>query len=361
MRRLSLAILFVLFLGHSVHAQKVQIALDGAADLSPVYATTTLPANADQVVLLFTLNDLQQHAIHTNIVPITAKGSFTINREGQSQVIASGTGSRFLIRHSFIGDLPVGRWNATVTVDGKPFGSQEFDVVPASAPLKVSSPLELAGSLAKGAEWSSDVRAPFEPIPGLKMNLDGLTNADAQGWLRTTSVRKISALDADGARVDIYRSGKLNSSLWTIATDKGIAITKALTGDQSDAMQPPEVIVAWPLTAQFHTSWAWHDDREKPESGDRFEMWGPVPVKTPSGEAQGYVILQKITDDSDPKLVSGTVETHIVPGLGTVYTAFVQSIPQYHTAMRIESRLTVMKKGAGAEPEMRKYPASSNK
>lgn len=361
MRRSLFVILSILFLGHSVRAQKVQIALDGAADLSPVYATTSLPANAGQVVLLFTLPDQQRHALQTNIVPITAKGEFTINAVGKSQVIASGTGSRFLIRHFFIGDLPVGRWRATVTIDDKPFGSQEFEVVPASGPLKLSSPLELAGSLAKGAEWTTDVRAPYEPRPGYKMNLDGLTNADAQGWLRTTSVRKIVALDADGARADIYRSGKLNSSLWTIVTDKGIAVTKALSGDQTEVMQPPEVIVAWPLAAQFHSSWGWHDNRQKPEFGDRFEMWGPLPIKTPTGEVQGYVVLQKIIDESDPNSVVGTIETHIAPGLGTVYTVFVQSLPQYQTAMRIESRLTAMKHGSGPEPELRKYASSLDK
>jgi len=103
-----------------------------------------------------------------------------------------------------------------------------------------------------------------------------------------------------------------------IVTDKGIAATKARTGDKTSALQPPEVFVTWPLAAEFHTSWGWHDDRQKPEFGDRFEMWGALPVKTPTGEAQGYVVLQKITDGSDPKLVAGTVESHIVPGLGTV-------------------------------------------
>jgi hypothetical protein len=90
-------------------------------------------------------------------------------------------------------------------------------------------------------------------------------------------------------------------------------------------------------------------------------MWGPLPVKTPTGEAQGYVVLQKITDDSDPKLVAGTVESHIVPCLETVYRVFVLSIPQYQTATRIESRLTAMNHGSGPEPEIGKYPGSANK
>jgi len=86
MRRLLLVMLPIMFLGRCVHAQNVQIALDGAADLSPVYPTSKIPANAGQVVVLFTLGDQQHHTIQTDITPITAVGKFTINPEGQTAV-----------------------------------------------------------------------------------------------------------------------------------------------------------------------------------------------------------------------------------------------------------------------------------
>ena len=82
-------------------------------------------------------------------------------------------------------------------------------------------------------------------------------------------------------------------------------------------------------------------------------------VTTPNGEAPGYVVLQKITNEDDSTMIAGSIETHVVPGLGIVYTASVQSIPQYQTAMRIESRMTSMKHGSGPEPEIRKYAGSS--
>jgi hypothetical protein len=354
MRLAPLAILSVMLLGHTAYAQDIQIALDGAADLSPVYPTSKIPANAGQLVVLFSYGDQQHHFIHTEIIPITAAGKFTMDREAQTEVIAFGAGSRFLIRHFFIGDLPVGRWRLTVAIDNKPFGSQEFEVVPATVLLKLSSPVALVGSLANGSEWTSEVRAPYEPRPGLKVALDGITKVDSQGWLRTTLIRKVVSLDPEGSRTDIYRTGKLNSSVWTIVTDKGIVASKAIADGEQARMQPPEVIIAWPVT-EFHTSWRWHDKRQKPELGDRFEMWGPLPVKTPDGEAPGYVVLQKITDEADSTVIAGSIETQVVPGLGMVYTASVQSIPQYQTAMRIESRVTSMKHGSGPEPEIRKY------
>jgi hypothetical protein len=73
--RISLfAILSILLLGTSVRAQNVQLALDGAADLSPVYPTARIPANAGQLVVVFTYGDQQRHLIHTEITPITAVG-----------------------------------------------------------------------------------------------------------------------------------------------------------------------------------------------------------------------------------------------------------------------------------------------
>jgi len=84
-------------------------------------------------------------------------------------------------------------------------------------------------------------------------------------------------------------------------------------------------------------------------------MWGLLPVKTPNGEAPGYVILQKMPDSDEPTVIAASTETHVVPGLGIVYTASVQSIPRYQTAIRIETRLTATKRGTGPEPETRKY------
>jgi hypothetical protein len=342
-------------------AQNVQIALDGAADLSPVYATAKIPANARQLVAVFTYGDQQQHKITTQITPIAATGKYTINSQGQAEAIASGDGTRFLVRHVFLSDLPVGRWHLAVTVDDKLFGSQEFEVVPAAAPLKLTSSVELMGSLTKGTEWTCEVRALHEPRRGLQIPFDGITEADPlPGWLRGTTVTRVIAFDPEGVRTDIYRGGKLASSAWTLATDKGIAVSKMMSGGAAQEADPPELIIDWP-GVEFQQSWRWHDNRQKPEFGHQFEMWGPLPVKTPNGEGQGYVMLQKIPDGNDPTVIASSTETHIMPGLGIVYTASVQSIPQYQTAIRIETRLTSMKRGSGPEPEMRKYAGSPDK
>jgi hypothetical protein len=354
MRALLVAVLAVMFLGCNASAQSLQLALDGAADLSPVYPTLKIPANAGQFVAIFTFGDQKRHKIETAMTPIEAVGSYTINPQGQTEVIAAGDGTRALMRYFFQSDLPVGRWRLTVKLDGKPFAAQEFSVVPAAAPLQLHRPLSLAGSLTKGSEWTSEVRALQEIRPGIKISLGNVTKADANGWLHTTAVSKVIALTQEGAQTDNYRGGMLVNSIWTIVTDKGLAIAKFETAGHATVPDPPQLILAWPLK-QFHTSWRWHDKRQKPEFGDQFQMWGPLPVKTPDGEAPGYVVLQKTPADTDATVIASSSEIHIVPGLGTVYSKLVQPIPQYRTAIHIESSLISMKHGSGPEPEMRPY------
>jgi hypothetical protein len=243
-----------------------------------------------------------------------------------------------------------------VLVDDKPLGSLDFDVVPAAAPLKLKSPVELWGSLANGTQWSDEVRALYEPVPGVRLEFPGITEADPEpGWLRGTQTASVVASDSAGARIDTYRAGKLFSSAWMLVTDKGIAASKTVTGGDTSEAGPPELVIASPAAA-FQQSWRWHSKGQKPEFDRLHEMWGPLTVKTPNGEAQGYVLLEKIPDSDDPSLVATSIESRIVPGLGTVYAATVVPIPQFHTAVHIEARLHAMKPGSGPEPETRKLP-----
>jgi hypothetical protein len=356
MHRLLLIILSITFLCRCALAQNVQIALDGAADLSPVYVTTRIPTNAREIVAVFSNDDQKQHGIETKVTPIAAAGKYTINSRGDVKAIAFGTGTRYLVRHKFLTDIPEGRWRLEVLVDDKPLGSLDFDVVPAAVPLKMKSPVELMGSLTEGTEWSNEVRALHEPRPGLQIPFEGITDPDPQpGWLRGTEVARVVASDPGGVRTDTYRAGKLFSSIWTLVTDKGIAVSKTVSGGDTSEISPPELVIAWPGEG-FQQSWRWHNKGQKPEFDHQFEMWGPLAVKTPNGAAQGYVILQKIPNSDDPTLVAASTETHIVPGLGIVYTASVASIAQLQTAVRIETRLHAMKRGSGPEPEIRKLP-----
>jgi hypothetical protein len=114
-------------------------------------------------------------------------------------------------------------------------------------------------------------------------------------------------------------------------TDKGIAISKMVADGQTSSADPPELMFASP-GAEFHKSWLWHDKKQPPASGHQFQMWGPLPLKTPNGEASGYVMLQKIPNESDPSVIDGSTETGVVPGLGVVYIVGIESIAQYQTA-----------------------------
>jgi hypothetical protein len=351
---LLLVILPVMALGPAAHSEGLELALDGAGDLSPVYPTATIPANVRQFVVIFTYPDLKRHQIGTHFEPIDATGSFTINAEAHAEAAAVGEQTRFLLRQSYLTDLPVGRWTLTASVDDQPVGRLEVKVVPTLAPLKLVSALDLAGSMTQGTEWTFQFRLLQEPAPGLKLTLDGIKTADPEGWLRTTLVRKTVSLDREGTRWDQLRTGKLVSSHWVVATDQGIAISKFRIDGDVQSLEPPELTVLMP-TDEFHQSWQWTAKGADPKGAQRFQMWGPLPIKTPTGEQPGYVVLQKIPDDADPTVIASSIEYEIVPGIGLVHEVDVTPIRQAAATSRIEIDLTSMARGTGPEPGIRKY------
>jgi hypothetical protein len=349
--KLGLAMAAVLAMGLSAHAQEVQFALDGAADLSPVYPLAKIPANARQVVAIFTLSDQGQHSIDTDITPAAPGAAMPADSGASIDSYPVVSGTRILFRHSFHQDLPVGAYRLAITVDDKPWAAQEFEVVPAAAPLAVASSLAMLGSLSAGTEWDYEVRALQKPRPGMRVRLPGAEEADPDGWLRTKATRKVVALGAEGVRVDTNQGGELIGSAWLVPTDKGILVAKF--GDPDPvAFLPPMPTIARPGPV-FHMDWKWVANGKRPETATQFQMWGPLPIATPKGEAPGYVVLRQTPDADDPTVIAASAETRIVPGIGVVAETDILAIPQYQTASRTEYRLTAMKPGAGAEPDVK--------
>jgi hypothetical protein len=343
--------------GEAADVPPVQLALDGAADLSPVYPTVTIPANEHDFVAIFTCGDQNNHLIKTEFTPIDATGSYRITREARAEVAPIATGTRFLVRQPFLTDLPVGRWSMTASVDGKAVGTVEFKVVAPASPVKLSSPTELMGSLSEGSEWNYKFRFLAEPRPGLKMTMDGIQDADAEGWLNTTLQHRIVSLDPDGARREQRRGNGPAESLWLVPTDRGLAATKSDQGNGPKPFEPAQLMALAP-NEQFHRDWRWLPKGAPPELALTYKMWGPLPVKTSRGEQPGYVVLQRVPDPHDPAKVATSVEYHYAPGPGLVHEVIVNPIAGADAAVRIELDLTTMKRGSGPEPEIRPYSDS---
>ncbi|MGO8917217.1 MAG: hypothetical protein ACLQJR_15025 [Stellaceae bacterium] len=361
MRAWLLAIPPAMMLVQGACAEGVQLALDGAADLSPVYPTVTIPANEHDFAVIFSCGDQKHHQIATKFTPIDATGPYRINPQPPADAVGAvgvGEGTRFLMRQPFLTDLPVGRWTMTAEIDDQAVGSVEFKVVPPLPPLKLSGAFELAGSLAKGTEWNYEFRFLQQPRPGLKLTLDGIKDADAQGWIRTTLLHRIVSHDPEGARRDELRGSNPASSSWLAPTDRGLAVVKLGSGGDVDPVEPPQLIALLP-NEQFHRAWQWHAKGDSPEQAEKFQMWGPLPVKTPQGEHPGYIVLRQIPDADDPSKIGSSVEYDIAPGLGAVHQVIVQSIPGANAATRVELDLTAMTRGSGPEPDLRKYPEGS--
>ena len=148
--------------------------------------------------------------------------------------------------------------------------------------------------------------------------------------------------------------GQARLTSWVVATEKGIALAKFAADGTEKAVEPPELVAPTPGDA-FHQQWDWRPTGAPPEVAHKFQMWGPVPVRTPQGEQPGYVVLQKIPDDDDPTKVGLSVESRLVPGTGLVHEVDVQPIPNADAALRIEVDLVEMTRGSGPEPEVRDF------
>lgn len=344
--------------GRAADVPTVQIALAGAADLSAVYPTVTIPANEHDFAVIFTYPDQEKHQVDCNTHQVDAKGPFRIDPNGEQTAVAPiPDGSRFLIRQPFLTDLPVGSWIVEVKVDGKVLGTVPFNVVAPATTPQPPSPVAMVGSLSQGTEWTFQFRFLAEPRPGLKLTIDELHDADAQGWLNTTLRHRVVSLDPDGARREQRRGNGPALSSWLVPTDRGLAIAKVGSDDGTQPLEPPELMVLTP-NGQFHRSWQWRAKDADPALTQRFEMWGPVPIKTPQGEQPGYIVLQQVPDPDDPTQIGTSVEYRYAPGLGLVHEVLVTPIPGADTATRSELDLTAMTHGSGPEPDIRPYQDS---
>jgi hypothetical protein len=355
MRRWLCAIVLATIAAPAAFADDVQLALDGAADLSPVYPTVTIPANAHDFVAIFTYGDHQNHHVSTNFVPIDAAGPFRITPEAHAEAVAFGDKTRFLMRQPFLTDIPVGRWKMIAKVEDKEVGGVEFTVVPA-APPKPAAALELAGSLATGSEWNYLFRFLAQPLPGLRLSFDNITDIDAEGWIDMPLVHRIVSQDPAGAHREEVRGKNPPAATWLIATDRGLALTQVDDGTMQ-ALDPPQLVALIP-DETFHRTWQWSPKKREAKIAQKFQMWGPLPVKTPQGELPGYVVLRKVPDPNNPETIALSIEYEFVPGLGQVRQTVVQMIPGANAAARIEIDLKTMTRGSGPAPELRKYPDS---
>ena len=309
--------LSTLVLKDDVQAQEaaLQLCLAAASDYSPIYPTRTFPSTTTELIAVFQLGDGESYKTLTSTWIAVDVG----DAAPQNYQIATGKLSlkgqkigRF--RYSQPKPLPTGKYRLDVTADGKPWQSAEFKVVPAGKGLALQNPQDLL-PLTKGQIWK--YRFVQEAGKGAKITTPGIT-LNADGKLRATVTLTVAGIDQAGAHIELRRNDVLVFEEWWQLGQKGLAATKRKKDNKVTVLDPPQILLPWPLESPR----TWHYEPRDKSFKQRYQMWGPLPVKGPNGKVPGYVIVVQ----QPPQSPRVTVERHFMPGVGILNEVIIQAI-----------------------------------
>jgi hypothetical protein len=293
----------------------VQTCLETAADLSPVYPTTSFPAGTKEIIAAVDLSNASSPKKLTSIwiaveVGAVAPASTQI---GKSDLSLSGS-THASFKYSQPKALPAGKYRVDVTGDGKPVGSADFTVADKSSARDEKDPAELL-PLAIGRVWTYDFAQ--ESGGDAKIVLEDAAQA-SDGKFHAEVTQTVAGEDEHGKHMELRRNGKLVFHEWLTQDKRGLSVTQRKADDDKPmALDPSQTI--WKLPLKSHT-WDYHA-KDKSYS-QKYLMWGPLPVKAPNGEVPGYIVL--CTQKGGSRTL--TAERHWAPGVGMVDEIIITAV-----------------------------------
>lgn len=293
----------------------IRLGLAQAADLSPIYPTNVFRTNDKHIAVLFRLGDSDRYkkltATFTAVDVGTALPPGSQVARGSMSVKPGASG----IFYASMMRSP-GKYKVDVFGDNQPWKSAEFSIVQAGDPIPLKNPGELV-QLNKGRTLTyaftqeiGNIGKVTDVPPGVTKGPDGKYHGEM----------KASVIDADsaGAHLQFHRGGELVLDEWWQVDNHGLAATKRIAEGNTVLLDPPQII--WKLPLKYTGDWTYTVKEQKIRQ--KFQQWGPLPVKTPSGEEQGYIVLLEQSDGA----VAMTVERHFVPGVGMVRQIYTTAL-----------------------------------
>ncbi|HVR44641.1 MAG TPA: hypothetical protein VMS56_14490 [Thermoanaerobaculia bacterium] len=283
--------------------QPLQVGLSAAADYSLVYPTSILPAATRRVTIVFRFDEESRHERLTGtLVAVDVGDAAPAGSKVGSTTIAVRGSDRGALDYTLPRPFPPGTYRLDVTTDKELWNSVEFQVAPAPG-AEIPSPAELM-PLAPGRTWTYDFNQ--RAGAGARMNVpEKLVGAD--GVFRATTTLSIRAMEEAGGLVELRRQGELQTEEWWRADKTGIVSTQSREDGQLTILDPPRPVFPVPANLPREWQYAARDGSFKLQ----YRMWGPMPVRGPSGDAPGYIIFIK----HDGPVVT-TAERHFIPGVG---------------------------------------------
>ena len=294
----------------------LELALGAAADYSPVYPTRTVPATARELTAVFRLGEGEAYRTLTGTwIAVDVGDVAPPNYEiATTDLRANGAGDRGRFRYEQPGPLPVGRYRLDVAADGRPWRSVEFIVVPGTPDVDVPGPDGLL-PLTPGRSWT--YAFVQEPGEGATVSMPGV-RPDAEGRLRASVTLTVLGGEDAGTHVEWRRNGVQALEEWWRLSPSGLVATRRKPGDEIIDLDPPQLLLPFPLAAPQ----SWTYEAADGSSAQSNQVWGPVPVAGPDGNAPGYIVLTK----EPPQSPVVSAERHFLPGVGLVREVIVQAL-----------------------------------
>jgi len=322
-------------------SHEAQLALDVAADFSPVFPTNLVPANAHHFAILYRFEGQPPKRIHTRFVAVEVPGvdAGKVAMEGDASI---GKGwLRAVTRYSVGQHFPEGRYRVEITGDGEAWPSFEFA---ATRPIDMPAvkKAEEVMPLRAGAIWEYQFVAVEQPSPGIRVHVPEIPSADADGMLRATMTRTLAESDGTTLHFILERNKQKMLEEWEQVTKRGIAVVKRASYGETSSFDPPAISIPLPLSGPYQ-SWSWYPKSK--EFTQSYEMWGPIPIKVGDSRRNGFVILQtqKFKGETMP---TASAEYHVVPGIGVVRVIEIEAT--VNGVLRMRNETTLVKGPDGA-------------
>lgn len=309
---------------HEMPPGSLQTCLAPAADFSPVYPTTSFPAD-HKVVAVFRLGEGEAFKkLIAKWLVIERSGFATATREvARSEMALSKGADRGWFGFDPDSSTAKGRYRVEIAADGKPWRSADFSLVE-PARLELPDPTVLF-PLSPG----SVIRYTYLIKPGKGSGPPGppfLPEQDGVFW--TPLLRKIEGLDADGTHVVHQYSGltdRVASEVWYVWNPKGLQRTKIARETSTLVFDPPNVLIPLPLRAPV----AWSSRSKDGSVHWSYHLYGPVPIAGIRSEGVGQAVLGPeslgyvVLEEDKTRGREFTSESHFTPAEGMVRKVWV--------------------------------------
>jgi hypothetical protein len=295
----------------------LQPCLAAAADFSPVYPTAVFPVTSPELDAVFHFGPSEHHTqLHAQWVAVdVGKVAPPNTLAGESALKLQKNTTAGVLRFELRKGFPTGQYRLDVTADGKPWKSAEFQVV------QVASGDDHGGlgaliPLDKGRVWTYAFLQEPGGMTQISKAPPGAT-LGPDGSLHATVTATVAGTDGKDARVAWARGGVPFSEEWWRPTQRGLAAVRRTVNGESITLDPPQLFFPWPAGMGRRWSYTSRDKTIRQSS----RVWGPVPVKGPTGEAPGYVVLVE-----QKGRLATTVEREYLPGVGLVRSITITSL-----------------------------------